>query len=121
MLAASDLGVGLIVQSINIAIIIKLLAVIEGDGGEGDHALYLIRPLVKTWQFFTIFFAGASLLTIGASSVNRNLAMSLHVTNHELTTPARVFIVTAAIWVRAFLSARLQTLITLTTLSTHLV
>ena len=110
-LAASDLGVGLIVQPVNSAIMIKMLAVIEGDGGEGDHALYLIRPLVKTWQFFTIFFAGASLLTVGAISADRYLAMSLHLRYQELVTSTRVFIVVTAIWITAFFTALLQTLI----------
>lgn len=110
-LAASDLGVGLIVQPTNSVIMIKLLAVIEDDGDEGDHALYPICPLIKTWQFFAIFFAGASVLTVGAISVERYLAMSLHLRYQELVTPARVLIVVTVIWITALSTALLQTLV----------
>ncbi|KAL9957505.1 hypothetical protein ACROYT_G039144 [Oculina patagonica] len=70
-LAASDLGVGLIVQPINTAIMVRMLAIMDNHGDEDTHGLHLICPLVKTWQFFGVFFAGASLLTIGAISIDR--------------------------------------------------
>lgn len=111
-LAASDLGVGLIVQPTNTAIMARMLILVDSDGDEDTQGLYLICPLVKTWQFFGILFAGASLLTIGAISIDRCLALSLHLRYRELVTPARVFIVVTAIWITAFLSALLQVLIT---------
>ena len=110
-LAVSDLGVGLIVQPINTAIMVRMLVFMNSYGDEDNYALHLICPLVKTWQFFAVFFAGASLLTIGAISIDLYLALSLHLRYQELVTSARVFIVVTAIWITAFLAALLQTLL----------
>ena len=98
--AVSDLGVGLIVQPINTAIMAKMLV----------PDLYLICPLVKTWQFFTVFFAGSSLLTIGAISIDRFLALYLHLRYQQIVTASRVVAVVTSIWITAFLTALFQTL-----------
>ena len=98
--AVSDLGVGLIVQPINTAIMAKM---------RGPD-LYLICPLVKTWQFFTVFFAGSSLLTIGAISIDRFLALYLHLRYQQIVTASRVVAVVTSIWITAFLTALFQTL-----------
>lgn len=109
--ATSDFGVGLIVQPINTAIMARMLVFMNSHGDVANPELYLMMcPLVKTWQFFSVFFAGASLLTVGAISIDRFLALYLHLRYEQIVTPARVVAVVTAIWITAFLAALLQTL-----------
>lgn len=106
-LAASDLGIGLIVLPINTASMARLLLLVNSHDDKGNHDMCL---LVKTFLFFTVFFAGASLFTMGAIAIDRYLALSLHLRYQELVTPARTLIVVTAIWIASLLSATLQTL-----------
>lgn len=108
--AASDLGVGLFVQPTNTAIMVKLLVFKNIHGDVANPDLYLMCPLVKTWQFLSIFFAGASLLTVGAISIDRFLALYLHLRYRQIVTTSRVVAVVTGIWITAFLTAMLQTL-----------
>ena len=108
--AASDLGVGFIVQPINTAIMVKMLVFRNIHGDVANPDLHLMCPLVKTWQFLSIFFAGSSLLTIGAFSIDRFLALYLHLRYRQIVTASRVVAVVTAIWITAFLTALLQTL-----------
>ena len=109
-IAASDLGVGLFVQPVNTAIMVRMLIFTTIHGGAVNGDLYLICPLIKTWQFLTIFFAGASLLTVGAISIDRFLALYLHLRYQQIVTASRVVAVVSGIWITAFLTALLQTL-----------
>lgn len=108
--AASDLGVGLFVQPVNTAIMIRMLIFRKIHGGVANGDLYMICPLIKTWQFLSIFFAGASLLTVGAISIDRFLALYLHLRYRQIVTVSRVVAVVSGIWMTAFLTAVLQTL-----------
>ena len=91
-LAASDLGVGLLVQPLNAAMMAKMLGLAVSRHGNAvdDQEMTSLYPLVKTSQFFSILFGGASLLTVGAIAIDRYLALSLHLRYAELVTPARV-------------------------------
>lgn len=108
--AASDLGVGLIVQPVNTAIMVQMLVFMNTHGRVAGPDLYLICPLLKTWQFFTVFFAGSSLLTMGAISIDRFLALYLHLRYRQIVTASRVVAVVTSIWITAFLTALFQTL-----------
>ena len=108
--ATSDLGVGLLVQPVNTAIMAKMLSFRNIHGGVANRDLYLMCTLIKTWQFLSIFFAGASLLTVGAISIDRFLALYLHLRYRQIVTASRVVAVVSVIWITAFLTALLQTL-----------
>ena len=108
--ATSDLGVGLLVQPVNTAIMVKMLSFRNVHGGVANRDLYLMCTLIKTWQFLSIFFAGASLLTVGAISIDRFLALYLHLRYRQIVTASRVVAVVSVIWITAFLTALLQTL-----------
>ena len=70
----------------------------------------LFERLIKTWQFLSIFFAGASLLTVGAISIDRFLALYLHLRYRQIVTVSRVLAVVSGIWITAFVTALFQTL-----------
>ena len=105
--AASDLGVGVFVQPINTAIMVNFKNI---HGSEVSPDLSVMCPLIKTWQFLSVFFAGASLLTVGAISIDRFLALYLHLKYRQIVTTSRVVAVVTGIWVTAFLTAMFQTL-----------
>ena len=111
-LAASDLGVGLLVQPLNAAMMAKMLGLAVSRHGNAvdDQDMTLLYPLVKTSQFFSILFGGASLLTVGAIAIDRYLALSLHLRYAELVTTARVRLAIFGIWITSFLAALQQTL-----------
>ena len=90
-LAASDLGVGLLVQPLNAAMMAKMLGLAVSRHGNAvdDQDMTLLYPLVKPSQFFSVLFGGASLLTLGAIAIDRYLALSLHLRCAELVTTAR--------------------------------
>lgn len=108
-LAASDLGIGLLVQPINAAMVVQMLATVRSGGSADYQTMTFLCPLLTTFLFFSIFFCGTSLLTVGAISIDRYLALSLHLRYDELVTQARVCIAVSAIWITSFLAAILQT------------
>ena len=110
-LAASDLGVGLLVMPINAALMSQMLGIVRSDGSADDQDMTLTCPLLKTLLFFCIFFGGASLLTVGAISIDRYLALTLHLRYEQLVTSSRVRFAVSAIWITSFLAAMLETLI----------
>ena len=59
-LAASDLGVGFLVQPLNAAMTAKMLGLAVSRHGNAvdDQDMTLLYPLVKTSQFFSILFGG---------------------------------------------------------------
>ena len=86
-LAASDLSVGLLVHPLNAAMMIQMLR-LSASNVEQDATLLL--PLVKTNLFFSLFSGAASLFIVGAISIDRYLAISIHLRYAVLVTPRRV-------------------------------
>ena len=93
-LAVSDLGVGLFVQPFYISLLVKWL----------QHRI----PNCTTYKAFSllgILFTVASFLGVVVVTVDRFLAIHLHLRYRELVTHKRVFAVTISIWVlSAFIS-----------------
>ena len=93
-LAVSDLGVGLVVQTFAIQLLVKWL--------QQDN------PTCTTYTTFTViltFFSFASFFNVTALSADRFLAIHLHLRYQELVTYHRIVFVTILIWVvSAFLS-----------------
>ena len=106
-LAASDLSVGLLVHPLNAAMMIQMLR-LSASNVEQDATLLL--PLVKTNLFFSLFSGAASLFIVGAISIDRYLAISIHLRYAVLVTPRRVRLVVFAIWITSFTAALLQSL-----------
>ena len=87
-LAVSDVGVGLLVQPYYISLLIK-------------H-LQLIVPNCNTYKLFSLvsyLFCTASFLGVVAVSVDRFLAIHLHLRYQELVTHKRVVALVISIWV----------------------
>ena len=82
-LALSDLGVGLISQPLGIFLLTNFI---------GNEA-------VPIFQMFSGSLSAISLLTITAISVERYLALKLHLRHQELVTVRRVVYVLVLIWV----------------------
>ena len=92
-LAVSDLGIGLLVQPLQIAWLVSVLS-----------PSYII-PL-KVLNSITFVFIYTSVFTVVAISVDRFLAIHLHLRYQELVTPERVVAVVISIWVLSpFLSS----------------
>ena len=84
-LAVSDLGIGLLVQPLYIALLLA-----END----QNCAMATASFIIIW-----FFANASFLGILAISVDRFLAIQLHLRYQELVTHKRVVAVVIFIWV----------------------
>ena len=87
-LAVSDVGVGFLVQPVYISLLVKWLR--------------KIIPSCSTYKTFAIngnLFATASFLGVVAVSVDRFLAIHLHLRYQELVTHKRVIAVLISIWV----------------------
>ena len=97
-LAVSDLGVGLFVQPIYIYILVKWL----------QHSIPNC-PTYKVFLFIALLFSVASFFGVVAVTVDRFLAIHLHLRYQELVTHKRVLAGTISIWV-------LSALISLTSL-----
>jgi len=92
-LAVSDLGVGLLVQPLQIASLVSRLS-----------PTYNIPPKVLNSITFLLIYT--SFFTVVAISVDRFLAIHLHLRYQELVTPERVVAVVISIWVlSSFLSS----------------
>ena len=87
-LAVSDVGVGLVNQPFNISILIKWSQ--ENNPGCNTY---------KAYYFIAHFFSLASLCGVVALSVDRFLAIHLHLRYQELVTHKRVVSVVISIWV----------------------
>ena len=87
-LAVSDLGVGSLVQPLYIALLVNRIQ-------DGDRNAYLYYAFTT----FVIFFSFASFFGVMALSVDRFLAIHLHLRYQELVTPRRVVTVVISIWV----------------------
>ena len=97
-LAVSDLGVGLFVQPIYISILVKWL----------QHSIPNC-PTYKVFFFIVLLFSVASFFGVVAVTVDRFLAIHLHLRYQELVTHKRVLAGTISVWV-------LSALISLTSL-----
>ena len=87
-LAVSDLGVGSLVQPLYIALLVSRI-----QGHDRDVNLYYV------FTTFLTLFSFASLFGVMALSVDRFLAVRLHLRYQELVTTKRVVSVVIAIWV----------------------
>ena len=93
-LACSDVAVGLFSQPLYTFILINWLR-LDNPG----------RNTQQVWTISSTLFSGASFLGVVAVSVDRFLAVHLHLRYQELVTHRRVVIVVIVIWVyNAFLS-----------------
>ena len=87
-LAVSDLGVGSLVQPLYIALLVSKM-----QGHDRNANLYY------AFTTFVILFSFASFFGVMALSVDRFLAIHLHLRYQELVTPKRVVTVVISIWV----------------------
>ena len=86
-LAVSDIGVGLLVQPVYIFLSVKWLH--QNPPGCNTYIAFLILPLI---------FCVASFFGVVALSVDRFLAIHLHLRYQELVTHKRVVVVVISIW-----------------------
>ena len=97
-LAVSDLGVGLLAQPLNIARMIKQL-----QKNTENNSFYFTSIAFETT---TVIFGYSSFFTVVAISVDRFLAIHLHLRYQELVTHKRVVVVVISTWVLSiFLSS----------------
>ena len=93
-LAVSDVGVGLLVQPFYISLLVRWIQ--QDDPGCNTY---------KIFHIITYFLSAASFFGVMAVSVDRFLAIHLHLRYQELVTHKRVVAVVISIWVfSAFLS-----------------
>ena len=92
-LAVSDVGVGLVIQPVYISLLVKWL--------QEEY------PACRIYQAFDItmgLFSKTSFYTVVAITIDRFLAIHLHLRYHELVTHKRVVVVGFSIWlISAFL------------------
>ena len=86
-LAVSDVGVGLLAQPFYTSLLVKLLRQLNLTCG--DHKIYFLSASL---------FCVVSLLGVVAVSVDRFLAVHLHLRYQELVTHKRVILVVISIW-----------------------
>ena len=98
-LALTDLGVGLVCQPARIVAAVMSLASKMRDKCIVDRALTLVIV------FTSYFFAGVSLLTLIAVTVDRYLALRLHLRYSELVTVKRVLVLLLSIWTVSVLNS----------------
>ena len=102
-LAVSDLGVGLLVEPFYIGLLVKWL--------QRDT---LIDATCTTFYWIMGLFSGASFVGVMALSVDRFLAIHLHLRYQELVTPKRVNVLVISIWVSSALLSLIKLLIPMT-------
>ena len=86
-ISVSDLCVGLLVQPLYVALVMI------------DERNPIFEPLARVNTISATFFCTATLLGICAVSVDRFLAIHLHLRYQEIVTPRRVEAVVISIWV----------------------
>ena len=90
-LAASDLGVGLLAQPLYISVMIKQL-----QKNTENNSFFFTSIAFET---LTVIFGYSSFFTVVAISVDRFLAIHLHLRYQELVTHKRVAAAVISIWV----------------------
>ena len=90
-LAVSDLGVGLLVQPLYIIFMV--------------NPPQLTEFTLTVYDILTLIFVHASFLTVVAISVDRFLAIHLHLRYQELATHKRVVAVMISIWISSVFSS----------------
>ena len=91
-LAVSDLGVGLLVQPLHIALLIMELE--QNAVNNLAHNDIVVKVFLVPLNLFVF----ASFFGVTALSVDRFLAIHLHLRYHELVTLKRIVVVLTAIW-----------------------
>ena len=102
-LAVSDLGVGLLVQPFYFGILVKWLQ----RNNSTDATC-------TTFYFFLGLFSGASFVAVVALSVDRFMAIHLHLRYQELVTHKRVVVVVVSIWISSLLLSLIILLVPIT-------
>ena len=102
-LAVSDLGVGLLVQPFYFGILVKWLQ----RNNSTDATC-------TTFYFFLGLFSGASFVAVVALSVDRFMAIHLHLRYQELVTHKRVVVVVVSIWISSSLLSLIILLVPIT-------
>ncbi|XP_020614579.1 melanocortin receptor 5-like [Orbicella faveolata] len=97
-LAVSDLAVGLVAQPFNIGIMVMLLKNTLPPSSTG-----------KLYSFFTHIFSWTSFFNVVAISVDRLLAIQLHLRYQALVTHKRVVAVVISIWVFSIILSSILT------------
>lgn len=91
-LAVSDLGIGLLVQPLNVArLVIKL------EHNSENNSFY--GPVLAAFDFTSNLFAWASFFGVMALGVDRFFAVHLYLAYKEIVTNKRVVAVVISIWV----------------------
>lgn len=103
-LAVSDLGVGLFVQPFYSSLLVKWLK---------QNIPHYIS--FKVFFFISILFTGASFFGVVAVSVDRFLAIHLHLRYQELVTYMRVLAVTIGTWVLSAVTCLISLWVSLAT------
>lgn len=94
-LAVSDLAVGLFAQfmwGVILALILKMTA------NERYNVDFLCPAVLLVWYFAVFFLACASFLNIAVISVDRLLAVTVHLRYQELVTSGRVMVALVSLW-----------------------
>ena len=97
-LAMSDLGVGLVVQPLYIAVIAEMFQ--EGSVSPASRCKTKIAFLVVG-----CFLAGASFFTVSAISFDRFLAVSLHLRYNEIVTEKKAVVTLILLWILSAIAA----------------
>ena len=103
-LAVSDLGVGLIVQPLYIAI-----RAMELEPDFGNNSTY--KTTFKAFLFWLYLFSYASFFGVTTLTVDRFLAIHLHLRYNELVTHKRVIDVVISIWVLSAILSLIRQLV----------
>ena len=90
-LAVSDLGVGLLVQPLYIALLVMEME--QNTNNNSYNTIYI------AYLILTVSFSSASFLVVVALSADRFLAIHLHLRYQELVTHKRVITTVISIWV----------------------
>lgn len=112
-LAASDLGIGLMVLPLNAVLMSQTYGLVRSNKIIKDQNVMATCPLLKATIFLSTFFCGASLMTVGTISIHRYLSLLLHLRYRQLVTLTRIRTVLATIWITSFLAAMLEILLVL--------
>ena len=101
-LAFSDLAVGLFPQPMFAVIVAMMLRMAANSNYNFDF----LCPVILNVGYFTFFLLGcASFLTIAVITVDRILAIFLHLRYHELVTSERVVISLVCLWLTSAIAA----------------
>ena len=102
-LAVSDLGVGLLVEPFYIGLLIKWL--LRDNSADATCTMF---------HWIMGLFSGASFVGVMTLSVDRFLAIHLHLRYQELVTPKRVVVLVISIWISSALLSLVSLLVPMT-------